>query len=68
MPPAFLINAFKKPFSPQLSKRPRFAARRAEAEAEILESWDRARGTSFENEFTPPPGGDAKDTIGGLHD
>ena len=41
---------------------------RAEAEAEILASWDRARGTSFENEFTPPPGGDAKDTVGGLHD
>ena len=41
---------------------------RAEAEAEIRESWERARGTSFENEFTPPPGGDAKVTVGGLHD
>ena len=41
---------------------------RAEAEAEVRKSWERARGTEHENEFTPPPGGDAKDTIGGLHD
>ena len=41
---------------------------RADAEAEIRASWERARGTDHENEFTPPPGGDAKDTIGGLHD
>ena len=40
----------------------------AEAEAEVRKSWERARGTEHENEFTPPPGGDAKDTIGGLHD
>ncbi len=41
---------------------------RDDAENEIRASWDRARGTSYENEFTPPIGGDARDTIGGLHD
>ncbi len=41
---------------------------REDAEAEIRASWDRARGTDYENEFTPPQGGDARDTIGGLHD
>ena len=28
---------------------------RAQAERELRESWDRARGTDYENEFTPPP-------------
>ena len=30
---------------------------RAHAEAEIRESWERARGTSYANEFTPPSTG-----------